>query len=126
MMDITENAIARGRRLSTKAGQLLNLMKFQTTPGGRFFSYGLSTYDDMLDPTSSDAQRLEACRKMLCAVRRRAEYEGFVGEAKWRERRRRDPYGLELRTSRYGATLEMIADVLADAIAAFQEANKGS
>lgn len=124
-MGITENAI-RGRKLSTKAGQLLNLLKFQTSPGGPFFSYGLSTYDDMLNPASSDAQRLAACCSMLRAVRRRAEYERFIGEEKWREQRSLDPYGLELRTTRHGATLDMVADVLADAVAAFQEANEDS
>jgi len=77
----------------------------------------------MLNPESSDTQRLAACRSMLDAVRRRAEYERFWGEEEWNKAHNYDPYGFELRTTQHGAILDLIADVLEEAVTAFEEAN---
>lgn len=111
-MDVTENISAKARRLTIKAGQLLRLFRFPTRPGGLHFCSSLSTYSDMLNPESTDAQRLAACKSMLHAVRRRAEYERFIGEEEWNEADHLDPYMVELRTTKSGATLDLIAEIL--------------
>jgi len=122
-MDVAESAIANGHRLATKAGQLLRLFRFQTRPGGQHFCSSLITYKHMLDPQSSNAQRLAACLSMLHAVRRRAEYERFIGEEKWNQGYSHDPYKLELRTTKDGATLDLIAEILEEAVIALENAN---
>ncbi|MEI4234824.1 hypothetical protein [Roseovarius sp. D22-M7] len=122
-MNFTENPIAKGRRLAIKAAQLLRLLRFPTRPGGQNFCSSLSTYSDMLNPESTDTQRLAACKSMLHAVRRRAEYERFIGEEQWNQADNLDPYKLELRTTKNGATLDLIAEILEDALTAFETAN---
>lgn len=90
-MDVTANISAKGRRLAIKAGQLLTVLRFPTRPGGQNFCPSLITDKHMLDPQSSDAQRLAACLSMLRAVRRRAEYERFIGEEQWNRADHLDP-----------------------------------
>jgi hypothetical protein len=114
------STLAQARSLTLYAGQWLDLIDFRAHAGAVVFSPSMSTYHDMLDPSATDAARLEACRAMRHQVRRRADVERLDGEATHARLRPVDPYGLRWRTTPDGATLETIACLLSAAIGIFE------
>ncbi|WP_299821417.1 hypothetical protein [uncultured Jannaschia sp.] len=114
--------LARGRARSVEAARWLRLIRYQNHASAPVFSAAISTYADMLDPASTDARRLAACRSMLAGVLRQAAQERLAGEAVHAQDRPVDPYGLEWRITLQGAVLEAIARLLRDAVAAFEAA----
>lgn len=121
MMFETQTAtLAQARNLTRRAAQWLDLIDFRAHAAAEPFSPSMSTYHDMLDPAATDAARLAACRGMHQKVCRRVEAERLEGEAIHARQRPIDPYGLRWRTTRDGATLETIANLLSAAIEAFQ------
>lgn len=106
-----------GRAFALKAARWLALTRFQSSRDAPFFSPGLQQYEDLFDPNSSDERRLDACRRMLSAVERNAELERLTFEVRGKDRRERDPYRREWRTTKHGAVLETIAEILTTAIA---------
>ena len=119
LMNIFRGATADGRDLSVKAAQIMSLINFQVSSGAPTFSPGLSVYDDLLDPSSSDVRRLEASQIMLKAVNRQAEHERYMAEKNWFARGYLDPYSSELRLTQRGVMLELIAEMLSNAIKDF-------
>ena len=121
MMCETQTAtLAQARDLTRRAAQWLDLIDFRAHAAAETFSPSMSTYHDMLDPTATDAARLSACRGMHQQVCRRVEVECLEGEATHARVRPVDPYGLRWRTTRDGATLEIVARLLSAAIKIFE------
>jgi len=114
------STLAQARSLTRYAGQWLDLIDFRVHAEAVVFSPSMSTYDDMLDPSATDAARLAACRAMRHHVLRRADVERLDGEANHARLRPVDPYGLRWRTTPDGATLETIACLLSAAIEIFE------
>ena len=124
--DMSANRLDEGRALALRAAQWLALIRFQAFAGAPFFSPGLQQYDDLFDPDGSDARRLDACKRMLEAVRRNAELERLSFEVKHADHRSVDPYGLEWPTTSRGAVLQTIADLLEDAVERLEVADPPS
>ena len=120
MQSADPTRLDRARELTRHAGQWLHLLLFQSRPGAPTFSTGMCYYHAMLDPEASDADRLAACRAMEPAVQRRRLAEEFAAEAVQAHEMQLDPYRLHWKTTPRGAALWAIANLLGDAIAAFE------
>ena len=120
MQSADPTRLRRARDLTRYAGQWLHLLLFQSRPGATTFSTSMCYYHAMLDPEASDADRLAACRAMEAAVQRRRLAEEFVAEAEQAHKMQLDPYHLHWNTTPRGAALWAIANLLGDAIAAFE------
>lgn len=116
------NGLERARSLTRLAAQWMELMKFRAQASAPAFSPSMSHYHDMLDPAATDPARLAACRTMRECVLRRAHVEDLDGEATYAGLRPVDPYRLHWRTTREGATLWMIGQLLTTAIESFEAA----
>lgn len=112
--------LQRARDLTRHAAQWLQLLRFRSRPGVTPFSASMCHYHAMLDPSASDLDRLAACRAMEPAVQRRRLAEEFVAEADQARQTLLDPYHLHWETTRDGAALWAIANLLREAIDAFE------
>ena len=117
-MDST--TLRSARDLTTWAAQWLELIGFQALKGGVTFSPSLTLYHDMLDPSASDAAKLEACRAIRSQVLRRVPLEEIAGEEKYLQDRPNDPYRAHWKITREGAVLNMIAHILSAGIQRFE------
>ena len=115
-----KNTLVTARTLTRLAAQWMELMKFRAHASAPAFSPSMSHYHDMLDPAATDSARLAACRTMRECVLRQAHIEDLDGEATYVGCRPMDPYRLHWRTTREGATLFMIGQILTTAIEAFE------
>jgi len=115
-----KNALETARTLTRFAAQWMELMKFRAHASAPAFSPSMSHYHDMLDPAATDSARLAACRTIRECVLRQAHNEDLDGEATYVGRRPMDPYRLHWRTTREGATLWMIGQILTTAIESFE------
>jgi hypothetical protein len=120
MQSADPTGLHRARELTRHAAQWLQLLGFRSRPGAPTFSKGMCHYHHMLDPEASDADRLAACRAMGPAVQRRRLAEEFVAEAEQAHKMQLDPYHLHWKTTPRGAALWAIANLLGEAIAAFE------
>ncbi len=116
-----DSALSRARDLACLVAQWLQLLGFAAHAGAPVFSPSVSHYHSMLNPDATDAARLAACRAMRECVLRRAWGEDLAGKATYAECRPVDPYGLHWRTSKEGAALWMIAQLLSAAIGLFEQ-----
>jgi hypothetical protein len=124
MTDMTETTgLSRARELTRQAAQWLQVIRFRARPAAPTFSTSVCHYHAMLDPDASDAHRLVACRAMDVAVQRRLLAEGFAAEAEEVYHTALDPYRLHWQTTRDGAALSAIANLLSDAIRLFEAEN---
>ncbi|MGX9854565.1 hypothetical protein ACR03S_03840 [Limimaricola variabilis] len=126
MMDRQEEFRANARLCTIRAARWLSLIRYQVRSAAPMFSAGISTYDDMLDPTSTDDRRLRACIAMRAALLRSVRLEELIAEGQWDHDIRRDPHGQEWRITPRGAVLEAIADLLDLAIADYVAAEDSS
>lgn len=126
MMDRQEEFRANARLYTIRAARWLSLIRYQVRSAAPVFGAGISMYDDMLAPTSTDDQRLRACTAMRAALLRTVELEKLLAEERWRHDMRLDPHGQEWRITRRGAVLEAIADLLGLAIADYLAAGNSS
>ncbi len=117
MMEETSCDVETTRLFAIRAACWLALIRFQVHLGAPVFGPGVTTYDDMLCPDTTDARRFAACATLLSAVRRHADQEAFVGESRWHQSRPLDPYGQAWRTTERGAVLEAIAELLKKSVA---------
>ena len=120
MFETQTDMLAQARDLARRAAQWLDLIDFRAHAAAVPFSPSMSAYHDMLDPTATDSARLAACRSIYQQVCRRVEVERLEGEATLARVRPVDPYGLRWRTTRDGATLEIVARLLSAAIKIFE------
>ena len=75
----------------------------------------------MLDPAADDERRRAACAGLLPHVRRQAENERWRAEGERARILPSDPYRQEWRTTRHGAALETVAELLEVALASFED-----
>lgn len=108
--------LARGRAETLAAGRLLVLLKFQNHPAAPTLSPAISTYSDMLAPSSTDERRLAACNGYITGVQEALIIERHHFAAAERRDRSLDPYGEELKTTIRGALLDVAAGHLARAV----------
>jgi hypothetical protein len=113
--------LQQARTTAQMAAQWLQLLQFAAHKGAPVFSPSLCHYHDMLDPAASDVARLKSCRSMLQVVERRMVIEDYEGEETQAILRSQDPYGMHWRTTRDGAALWVIANLLTVAIKAFEK-----
>jgi len=111
--------LQRARELSRHAAQWLELIGFRSRPGVTPFSTNVCHYHAMLDPAASDVDRLTACRAMQTAVQRRMLAEEFAAEEEQVYKTVMDPYRAHWQTTRDGAALWAIENLLSGAIEAF-------
>ncbi|MEI4234261.1 hypothetical protein [Roseovarius sp. D22-M7] len=112
--------LQHARDLTRHAAQWLQLLRFRSRPGVTPFSASMCHYHAMLDPGASDLDRLASCRTMVRAVERRRLAEEFVAEADETRQTLLNPYHLHWETTRDGAALWAIANLLCEAIEAFE------
>ena len=112
--------LLRAQALSCRAAQWLVLIRFRSHAAAPAFSESVSHYHVLLGAASSDAERLSSCRTMLICVHRQVAVEELAAQAKYAVERPADPYGTEWRITGRGAVLHVIADLLSDAIGAFE------
>lgn len=115
--------LARGRAETLAAGRLLRLLRFQVNPSAPIFGPGISTYDDLLDPASTDERRLATCYRYVDAVQEARIIERHRAAEQERGSAPLDPYKVELRTTLRGALLEVISGHLANAVTSFMLAD---
>ena len=121
MVMANETDLAKARELTTLAARWLALLRFRVHSAAPSFSPSVSHYHDMLDPYAEDSVRLSACRNMRAHVWRRAQAEKEKGEERHLRDRPADPYRLEWRTTETGAAMELIADILSEAIRNYED-----
>lgn len=113
-----ERSLAHARAHALEAARLLRLLAFQTHPRAPVFMPGISTYREMFDPDAPDERRLAACHRYIDPVQRAAALEQLSIPAE-PPSELRDPYGLEVRTTRRGYLLELCSGHLGTAVVAF-------
>jgi hypothetical protein len=121
MVTPENDLLQQARTMAQMAAQWLQLLQFAAHKGAPVFSPSLCHYHDMLDPSASDGARLKSCRSMLQVVERRMVIEDYEGEETQAILRSQDPYGMHWRTTRDGAALWLIANLLTVAIKAFEK-----
>ena len=114
--------LLRAQEFSRRAAQWLVLIRFRAHAAAPSFSSSMSHYHVLLGAASSDAERLSSCRTMLICVHRQVAAEEMAAQAKFAVERPADPYGAEWRITGRGAVLHVIADLLSEAIQAFESA----
>ncbi|MFC4732589.1 hypothetical protein [Salipiger abyssi] len=114
--------LLRAQEFSRRAAQWLVLIRFRAHSAAPSFSSCTSHYHVLLGAASSDAERLASCRTMLICVHRQMAVEELAAQAKFAVERPTDPYGAEWRITGRGAVLHVIADLLSEAIRAFESA----
>jgi hypothetical protein len=114
--------LMRAQEFSRRAAQWLVLIRFRAHAAAPSFSSSMSHYHVLLGAASSDAERLSSCRTMLICVHRQVAAEEMAAQAKFAVDRPADPYGAEWRITGRGAVLHVIADLLSEAIRAFESA----
>lgn len=112
--------LMRAQEFSRRAAQWLVLIRFRAHAAAPSFSTSTSHYHVLLGAASSDAERLSSCRTMLICVDRQRAVEELAAQAKFAVERSADPYGAEWRITGRGAVLHLIADLLSEAIGAFE------
>jgi|AntRauTorcE11897_2_1112592.scaffolds.fasta_scaffold78931_1 hypothetical protein len=112
--------LQHARNLTRRAAQWLELLSFKSRPVAPTFSVSICYYHAMLDPEASDTDRLGACRAMRHAVQRRMLAEEFAAEEDQICRMVIDPYRSHWQTTRDGAALWAIENLLCSAIQAFE------
>lgn len=125
-MERPEDFCSKARLYTVRAACWLSLIRYQVHSAAPVFGVGISTYDDMLAPTSTDDRRLRACTVMRTALLRTVELEKLCAEEQWGPEKRLDPYGQEWRITPRGAVLEAIVDLLDRAIADYAAAGNVS
>lgn len=114
--------LLRAQEFSRRAAQWLVLIRFRAHAAAPSFSSSMSHYHVLLGAASSDAERLSSCRTMLICVHRQMAVEELAAQAEFAVERPTDPYGAEWRITGRGAVLHVIADLLSEAIRAFESA----
>lgn len=112
--------LLRARQLSRRAGQWLVVIRFRSHASAPSFSESVQHYHVLLDAASSDGDRRASCRTMLDSVRQQLAVEELRAQAKFATERPADPYHAEWRVTGRGAVLHVIAELLSDAIRAFE------
>lgn len=114
--------LMRAQEFSRRAAQWLVLIRFRAHAAAPSFSTSTSHYHVLLGAASSDAERLSSCRTMLICVDRQRAVEELAAQAKFAVERPADPYRAEWKITGRGAVLHVIADLLSEAIRAFESA----
>lgn len=112
--------LKRARALTVEAARWIVLFQFTIRPGGITLDVNVTTYHELFDPAAPDEVRLIACRCMHEAAKFQAQIEAWNASRSAGMTPRRDPYGLEWRTTRRGAVLEHLAELLETAIAEYK------
>lgn len=114
--------LERAQDISRRAAQWLVLIRFRAHAAAPSFSTSMSHYHVLLGAESSSAERLASCRTMLTCIHHHLIVEELAANAKFATERRPDPYGAEWKITSRGAVLQVIADLLSEAIREFEDA----
>lgn len=121
MEAMVQRDLTRARHLTRLAAQWLHLLRFQVHGSAPIFAPGVSTYHAMLDPKTTDGERLGACQAMLPHVLRQVIIENVAGEAAYADARPIDPYRAHWKTTERGIAVSIIAAQLSEAIKIFRQ-----